>query len=240
MSSNDATKQVVQQHGMTVYKMLSLSSNTSYLVSAEAFIWQPHKTMRALCQAWRHDTKASCERPVTKGCTCGIYAARSVADLERLSYAPVRAPHGRFWTHVVVELEMWGRIELGTIALRGEYARIRKIQMRYSKESEEHALERAFALEELYGVDVVTFEVELGSMPPSQASYTPQLTYEELEIAYRAKDLSDEMNEFVRREYKKRTYQRMQRMKQRVVNTKKALADFELQLIGLRARYDGI
>lgn len=76
-------------------------------------VWHPRQEVVATCSKGDHDVPR-------ESCTCGLYAARTLAHLMTMTYPKYNADTGQFT--VIGEVAMWGGLVEGTQGWRGERA----------------------------------------------------------------------------------------------------------------------
>lgn len=83
-------------------------------------VWQPRQPIAATCDRRGHD-------PPDGGCSCGIYAAKTLAHLQEMRYVA-------FGDSVVVvgEVGLWGRVIAGTQGWRAQFAYPRCLLVPYA------------------------------------------------------------------------------------------------------------
>lgn len=220
MSTSDA-ETLITSEGLEGFKTLNLSQNTPTLVSAFNFVWKPRTYVTAVC--------TKCERPVQADCSCGIYAAKTFEHLKKIHYAYDQIPCGG--AEIVVKLSLWGRVQVCKTGYRAEKAKIVEIRYRVGVSSDETTLppselferhtQRAFELEEAYGVPVTLEAVRQPSASTKLAStklastkpYTAPLTYDELVEAWALRaHLNESERKFVESELRKRSKQKIAKL----------------------------
>lgn len=207
-------EQIITTKGLTGYKSLQLSQNTLFMLSmTNDFVWEPGKSVVAHCPDCGNEPKVNC--------TCGIYAHKDLKYHMATGYNHIRLP--------IVELELWGVIHQFTDGYRAQYAKIVKIFLPQHEETVPLAARRD-ALELAYMVPVEYIEMpKLGVH--DIAPYVPRpkaLTIEDFELFIYSddKDIAD----FCRRELKKRYYQKITSLKNRIKYANNVLDDATTRL----------
>lgn len=139
---------LITNEGLTGFKILQLSQNVVLQSYNGTFVWLPQHHVVAVC--------SKCKRPVQKTHTCGIYATKTLEQLETLGYK-YRELCSKENFQCVVRLELWGRVQLCKTGYRAEKAQIKEIWYLCGEASAEN-FERAAQLEASYQVPV-NFEV---------------------------------------------------------------------------------
>ena len=94
-----------------------LANSAGSLFSPMLTPWPEREEMAAAC-GHKHT-------PPAKGCSCGIYACKTFADLKANGYNVGYTANKMLW--VVAKLDMWGRYAEGNIGFRMQFAYPKKV-----------------------------------------------------------------------------------------------------------------
>jgi hypothetical protein len=215
--SNDTIEQLIAAKGLTGFKSLPISQNSTAFISMYNFVWEPGRSVVSHCD--------QCGNTPKQTCGCGIYAHR---ELEKHIYSGYANPE-----HAIVELSLWGIVHMFTEGYRAQYAKIVKIYIPRAGEAiplatRRDALELSYMVPVEY-IDLPTWRNENGVSAPVYTPRQKPITIEDLELFVNSEEES--IRDFCRKELKKKYAQKIASSKKRLQYGKNIIEQAEKDLL---------